>query len=108
MKWPASDGNPLGQRCCATSAEQRDSSPKSVLLKEKNRPPTIREQRVTGGNESAYSEYGAGVRTLTFHPGMLNRRVPSNAPCGSVGLLCQLGHVRKKRVRLADEQAHVS
>jgi len=22
MEWPASDGNPLGQRCCATSAEQ--------------------------------------------------------------------------------------
>src|SRR4051794_35958377 len=64
MKWPASDGNPLGQRCCATSAEQWDSSPKSVLLKEKNRAPSIREQPVTGGNESAYSEYGAGFEPL--------------------------------------------
>jgi len=108
MKWAASDGNPLGQRCCATSAEQWDSSPKSVLLKEKNRAPGIREQPVTGGNESAYSEYGAGVRTPTFDPGVLNRRVPSNAPCGSVRFLCQLGHVCKKRVRLADEQTHVS
>src|SRR3954451_16923147 len=51
---------------------------------------------------------GRGVRPLTFDPGVLNRRVPSNASCGSVRFLCQLGHVRKKRVRLADEQTHVS
>src|SRR6266576_6392511 len=43
-----------------------DSSPKSILVKEKNRPPSIREQAVAGGNESAYSESEGGVRTLTF------------------------------------------
>src|SRR6476660_7529689 len=31
-----------------------NSSPKSILVKEKNRPPSIREQAVAGGNESAY------------------------------------------------------
>jgi hypothetical protein len=33
-----------------------NSSPKSILVKEKNRPPSIREQAVAGGNESAYLE----------------------------------------------------
>ena len=33
-----------------------DSSPKSIFVKEKNRPPSIREQAVAGGNESAYSK----------------------------------------------------
>jgi hypothetical protein len=33
-----------------------NSSPKSILVKEKNRPPSIQEQAVADGNESAYSE----------------------------------------------------
>src|SRR5436190_9401773 len=32
------------------------SSSKRIFAKEKNRPPSIREQAVAGGNESAYSE----------------------------------------------------
>jgi hypothetical protein len=31
MEWPASDGNPLGQRCCATSAEQQIVPRKAFL-----------------------------------------------------------------------------
>jgi hypothetical protein len=33
-----------------------NSSPKSILVKEKNRPPSNREQPSLGGNESAKSE----------------------------------------------------
>jgi len=38
-----------------------DSSPKSILVKEKKRPPGIREQAVAVGNESACSESEAGA-----------------------------------------------
>ena len=31
----------------------------------------------------------------------------SQTACGSVGFLCQLGHIGEKRVRLADEETHV-
>jgi len=35
-------------------------------VKEKNRPRSSQAPTVADGNESAYSEYEAGVRTLTF------------------------------------------
>src|SRR4029077_20373889 len=38
-EWPASDGNPLGQRCCATSAEHRDTPSRSISMEEKNHCP---------------------------------------------------------------------
>ena len=43
-----------------------DSSPKSIFVKEKNCPPSVREQAMAGGNESAYSESEGRVRTLTL------------------------------------------
>ena len=73
-----------------------DSSPKSILVKEKNRPPSIREQAVAGGNESAYSEYEGGVRTLTFDSDVLSRRVSLKHPAWQRRLLVPVGSYTRK------------
>jgi hypothetical protein len=73
-----------------------DSSPKSILLKEKNRPPGMREQAVTGGNESAYSEDEGGVRTLTFNSDVLSRRVSLKRRVWQRLLLVPIGSCMRK------------
>ena len=84
-----------------------DSSPKSILMKEKI-------VRQASENKLSLAEMNlpirsakAGVRTLTFDSDVLSRRYLSKTACGSVGFLCQLGHIREKCLRLADEQTHV-
>jgi hypothetical protein len=50
----------------------------------------------------------AGVRTLAFDSDVSVGGYLSKTACGSVGFLCQLGHIREKRFRLADEKTHGS
>ena len=75
-----------------------NSFPKSVLVKEKNRPPGTREQTVAGGNESAYSE--AGVRTLTFDSDVLSRRVSLKHPSVQRRLLVPVGSYTRKTLAI--------
>ena len=77
-----------------------DSSPKSILVKEKNRPPSIREQAVAGGNESAYSESEGGVRTLTFDSDVLSRRVSLKHPVWQRRLLVPVGSYTRKTLAI--------
>jgi hypothetical protein len=80
---------------------------KSVFAKEKN-PPSTREQGIARGNEPSYSKSeGRGFEPL---PSIRTFKIAgylSKTACGSVGLLCQLGHIREKLLRLADEKTHV-
>jgi len=71
----ASDGNPLGQRCCATSAEQWTVPRKAFLRKRKI-------VRQASENKLSLAEMNlpirnakAGVRTLTFDSDLLSRRI---------------------------------
>jgi hypothetical protein len=73
-----------------------NSSPKSILVKEKNRPPSIREQAVAGENESAYSECEGGVRTLTFDSDVLSRLVSLKYPVWQRRLLVPVGSYTRK------------
>ena len=73
-----------------------DSSPKSILVKEKNRPPSIPEQAVAGENESAYSECEGGVRTLTFDSDVLSRLVSLKYPVWQRRLLVPVGSYTRK------------
>ena len=73
-----------------------NSSPKSILVKEKNRPPSIREQAVAGGNESAYSECEGGVRTLAFDSDVLSRRVSLKNRAWQRRLLVPVGSYTRK------------
>jgi hypothetical protein len=77
-----------------------NSSPKSILVKEKNRPPSIREQAVAGGNESAYSECKGGVRTLTFDSDVLSRRVFLKYPVWQRRLLVPVGSYTRKTLAI--------
>ena len=77
-----------------------NSSPKSILVKEKNRPPSIREQAVAGGNESAYSECEGGVRTLTFDSDVLSRRVSLKYPVWQRRLLVPVGSYTRKTLAI--------
>ncbi len=76
-----------------------NSSPKSIF-KEKNRPPSIREQAVAGGNESAYSESEGGVRTLTFDSDVLSRRVSLKHPVWQRRLLVPVGSYTRKTLAI--------
>ena len=67
-----------------------DSSPKSILVKEKTRLPSIREQAVAGGNESAYPQSeGRGLNPYLRFGRVesagtsLTPRVAASAACAS-------------------------
>jgi hypothetical protein len=73
-----------------------NSSPKSVLVKEKNRPPSIREQAVAGEMNLLIQSPKAGIRTLTFDLDALSWRVSLKNRVWQRRLLVPVGSYSRK------------
>ena len=77
-----------------------DSSPKSIFVKEKNRPPSIREQAVAGGTESGCSESEGRGSNLTFDSDLLSRRVSLKNRVWQRRLLVPVGSYTRKTLAI--------
>ena len=74
--------------------------PEKHSCERENRPPSIREQAIAGGNESAFAEYEGGVRTLTFESDVLSRRVSLKYPVWQRRLLVPAGSYTRKTLAI--------
>lgn len=79
---------------------------KSVFAKEKN-ARQARWRSYPRGNEPPIRSPKAGGSNPYLGVGSFEiAGYLSKTACGSIGLLCQLGHIREKCLRLADEKTH--